>query len=101
MIQQLKVKCATSTPRYTTRDALISAAVLLGATLVMSMAGIWASRSGHKDLGEFLTSLAFPASILISMPFAITKGQSRTSQTFFIAVPMAILVVLSYIAVKL
>ena len=29
MIHQLRVKCATSTPRYTTKDGLISAGVLI------------------------------------------------------------------------
>ena len=98
MIRELKLKCTTSTPRYTTKDGLISAGVLLAATLVLSVLGIAARRQGYDQLAEFMLALAFPASVVISMPFAILKGQPVRVQTFFIVVPLAILVVLTWIA---
>src|SRR6185295_16332476 len=85
MIQELKLKCATTSPRYTTRDGLISAGVLIGATIVQLMAGIAANRMGYHQAGEVLKGMAFPVATLVSMPFAILKGQSRRVQTLFIA----------------
>jgi hypothetical protein len=99
MIQALRMKCSTRTARYTTRDSLISAGVLLGATIVMAVAGAAARRRGHDDLGMFLLSVAFPASVILSMPFALLKGQSRRSQVFFVLVPLAILAAFSSVSI--
>ena len=100
VIQELKLKCATTTPRYTTREALMYAALMIVATFVMVTAGVWARRQGYKDAGEFLTSMAFPVSMLLSMPLYM-KGQSWRVQALFIAVPMMILILLGYVAVKI
>src|ERR1043165_7644586 len=101
MIQELKLKCATTSPRYTTRDGLISAGVLLAATLVLLTAGIWLNRNGYHETGEAVKGLAFPIATLVSMPFAILKGQSRRVQTFFILVPTAILIGIGYLSTKI
>ena len=100
MIQSLKLKCATTTPRYTTKDSLIGAAITIGATALILAAGIAASRQGFETLGETLKGLAFPASMVLSMPFYAMKGQSRRAQAFFVVVPMAILIAISYLAAR-
>jgi hypothetical protein len=100
VIQELKLKCATTTPRYTTREALMYAGLMIVATFVMVTAGVWARRQGYKDAGEFLTSMAFPVSMLLTMPLYM-KGQSWRVQTFFIVVPMTILILIGYVAVKI
>jgi hypothetical protein len=101
MVQTLKLKCATRTPRYTTRDAMIGAGVMIGVTFVLLALGITANRSGYPVLGETLKGLAFPASMLLSMPFYLTKSLSWRAQTVLLGVPMAILIVISYIATKI
>ena len=101
MIQELKMKCATSTPRYTTKDSLISAGVLIAATFVLLALGIAANRQGYPTLGETLKGVAFPASMMVSMPFALLKGQPTRVQTFLVMVPLVILLAISYLATKI
>jgi len=101
MIQVLKLKCATRTPRYTTKDALIGAGVLIAVTFVLLEAGIVANRSGYHALGETLKGLAFPASMLLSMPFYLTKGLSWRAQALLLGVPTLILIAISYLATKI
>jgi hypothetical protein len=101
MIQQLKMKCATSTPRYTTKDGLISAGVLIATTIVLLALGIAANRQGYPTLGETLKGVAFPASMMVSMQFWLLKGQPTRVQTFLVMVPLAFLVAISYLATKI
>ena len=101
MVHELKLKCATRTPHYTTRDALIGAGVLIGVTFALLALGIAANRSGYTTEGETLQGLAFPASMLLSMPFYLTKSLSWRAQTVLLGVPMAILIVISYVATKI
>ena len=100
MIQELKLKCSTTTPRYTKREALLYAGLMLVACLLMVAAGSWARRLGHADVSEFLLALAFPGSALLTMPLYM-KGQSWRAQAVFILVPLIILIVLTYVAVKI
>lgn len=101
MVQTLKLKCATRTPRYTTKDALIGAGVLLAVTVVLQAVGIAANRAAYPTLGETLKGLAFPASMLLSMPFYLTKGLSWRAQALLLGVPMLILIAISYLATKI
>jgi hypothetical protein len=101
MVHTLKLKCATRTPRYTTKDALIGAGVMIAVSFVMLAVGIAANRSGYAVLGETLKGLAFPASMLLSMPFYLTKGLSWRAQALLLGVPMLILIVISYLATKI
>ena len=101
MIQALKAKCATRTPNYTTKDAMIGAGVVIGVSFVMLAAGIAANRSGYHAVGETLKGLAFPASILLSMPFYLTKNLSWRAQAVLLGVPMLILIAISYLSTKI
>jgi hypothetical protein len=101
MVHQLKLKCATRTPNYTTKDALIGAGVMIGAAFVLLATGIAANRSGNAAVGETLKGFAFPASMLLSMPFYLTKGLSWRAQTVLLGVPLVILIVISYVATRI
>jgi len=101
MVQALKLKCATRKPHYTTKDALIGAGVMIAVTFVLLALGIAANRSGYPTVGETLKGLAFPASMLLSMPFYLTKGLSWRAQAVLLGVPTLILIVLSYVATKI
>ena len=101
MITQLKLRCATSTPRYTTKDSLISAGVMIATTFVLLALGIAANRQGYPTFGETLKGVAFPAAMMISMPFALLKGQSSRVQAFLVMVPLVLLVAISYLATKI
>jgi hypothetical protein len=101
MVQHWKAICATSTVRYTKRDALISAGVLLAASLVMSAAGILIRRQGYPEFGEALVSLSFPLSVVISMPFAVLKGQPKAAQAGILGFTTLILVLATWFATKI
>lgn len=94
-------RCADSRLRMTTRDGIISAVVLIATTLGMSALGIWLNRSGHHGAGEALKGLSAPVSILVSMPFGLTKGQPWRAQAFVLGITLALLVAIAWISTSL
>ena len=58
------------------RDSLISAGVLMLNTLLLMLLG-FAAKAGAATRGEMLINLAFPASLVLSMPFWLMKKVSR------------------------
>src|SRR6185436_10939336 len=86
------VVCDRTTLRFTTRDSLIGAGALIGATIVFSVAGIAARRNGWPVTGEMLKGLAFPGSLMLSMPLTFLKGQPWKAQALIVGVTLALLV---------
>ena len=101
MTQQWKAICATSGVRYTKRDALISAGILIAASLLLVAAGVYARNMGRSELGDALTSVAFPIALMVSMPFAILKGQPKTVQVVSFVFTTLILIIGTWIATKI
>src|SRR5262245_987796 len=99
MNRTLSAVCHSGSLRMTTRDGLIGAGVMIGVTFVLLALGIVANRSGSLQLGEFLKGLAFPASMMLSMPFTFLKGQPWKAQAVICGGTLALLVVISYLAV--
>lgn len=92
MPAMLKTACRDSQVRYTTRDMLISAVVLVGVSVVLTLLGIAIDRSGRSLMGPALKNLAFPVAVLVSMPFGILKGQPWRAQAVVLGVTFVILV---------
>jgi hypothetical protein len=90
--------CASSKARYTTRDALIGSIVMVLATLTFLVISIAARRTGFPASGEMLKGVAFPLSLLLSMPFWILKGQPWKAQVVIVGGTVGLLVVISYVA---
>ncbi|HEY7474032.1 MAG TPA: hypothetical protein VH679_03410 [Vicinamibacterales bacterium] len=86
---------------FSKRDAWIGAAVMIAATAVFSTAGILFDRVGYEALGDAAKAFAFPASLLLSMPFTYVKGQSWRAQCVLVGIPLAILALITYIAIRL
>ena len=84
--------------RYTVRDGLIGAAVMLGATAFFLVLGIAARRNGLPMTGELLTSLAFPGSLTLSMPFWLMKGQPWKAQVLIVGGTLVFLVAIGFLA---
>ena len=101
MTQQWKAICATSGVRYTKRDALISAGIMIAASLLLVAAGVYARNMGRSELGDALTSVAFPIALMVSMPFAILKGQPKTVQVVSFVFTTLILIIGTWIATKI
>ena len=90
--------CAGSKSRYTTRDGLIGAAIMLAISLTCLAIGIAARRNGFPVAGEMLKAIAFPASMTLSMPFWLLKGQPWKAQVVLVGGTVGLLVAISYIA---
>ena len=86
---------------FSRRDAWLGAGVMLGASLVFTGVGLLFDRLGYEGLGDAAKSYAFPAGLLLSMPFTYVKGQSWKATCTLVGIPLAILAVLTYIAVWL
>ncbi len=94
----LRGVCERGTLRYTRRDALIGAAVMLLATLALSAMVMAARRNGWTTADAVLTQLAFPGSLVLSMPFWLLKGQSWRSQAVLMAGLLAVLLAIAWLA---
>jgi hypothetical protein len=97
MLKSLMV-CERRQVRFTTRDSLIGAGVMIGATLFFTMVGIAARRNGWSATGEVLTNLSFPGSLTLSMPFWLMKGQSWKAQVVIVGGTLTLLVGIGYLA---
>jgi hypothetical protein len=104
MVRQFLLKCSTSNHnqyRMTTRDGLISAAVLLAVSLVFTAAGIYASSLGYTMTADILKSIAFPGAVLLSMPFGVMKGQPRRAQLIVLGPTMLLIALATVIATRI
>ncbi len=70
--------CARTRSAVTPRDGLLGAAIMLAAAFVMRRFGF--------------TSLAFPVSFTVSMPFWLMKGQPRIAQIAIVGGTLLVLV---------
>ena len=93
--------CQPDRSRYSTGDALIGAGVMLGATFVLALLGLAAGRADWPVTADILKSLAFPASLTLSMPFWLLKGQPWKAQVVMTGGTLTLLVVTAYIATML
>lgn len=93
--------CSRTRSNVTPRDGLIGAGVMLGASILFSLAGIGARRAGWVLTGEVLKSLAFAGPFMLSMPFWMMKGQPRRAQAVIIGGTLFIIAAAAVIATKL
>jgi hypothetical protein len=98
MIEKSLTICERNQTRYTKRDALIGAGVMLGATLLFTIAGIAARRAGWPATGEVIISLAFAGSLTLSMPFWVMKGQPWKAQVVIVGGTLALLIAIGCVA---
>ena len=90
--------CQPSKVRVTTRDGLVGASVMLAGSALGSLLGVMARRAGWPLTGEALLSTAFFASLTLSMPFWLTKGQPWKAQAVILGTTLVILAVSSVVA---
>jgi hypothetical protein len=98
MIAKSLTICERNQTRYTKRDALIGAGVMLGATLAFTIAGVAIRRAGWPATGEVIVSLSFPGSLTLSMPFWVMKGQPWKAQLVMVGGTLALLVAIGCVA---
>jgi len=90
--------CEPAVPRYTMRDSLIGGGVMIAGTVVSTVLGILARRNGWTVTGEVLVSIGFFASLTLSMPFWLMKGQPWKAQAVIIGGTLAFLIASGFLA---
>jgi hypothetical protein len=88
----MKIRCLGYAPHISTRDQWLSAAVMIGGTIVLTL--IW--MRAHVVLGDnpytdSLGTMPFLAAYLLSLPFTYLKGRSARAQGVFIGASLALL----------
>jgi hypothetical protein len=97
MFTSMMKRCAAG-PELTTRQARLGAAVMLGSSLCFAVAyTLAAQRYRGSELVDAFGIMAFPASLLLSMPFTYMNGHSRFSQAIIVGGSLAILAVIAYL----
>ena len=98
MILRSLIACESRHARYTKRDSLIGAGVMIGASLLLSTAGIAAKRAGWPTTGDVMLQLMVPVSWMLSMPFWLLKGQSWKAQVAIVGTTLVLLGAAGYLA---
>jgi hypothetical protein len=92
--------CRTNNARYTTRDSLIGAAIMIVLTVILALTGNAVARGGWTVTGEMLKNVAFSVPFTLSMPFWLMKGQPWKAQVVIVGGTTAFLIVISYLAAR-
>lgn len=101
MVRQLLFKCATKPANYTTRDSLIGAAIILVVSLAVVAIGKVVRAGGYPDAGDALAGMSFSAAMMLSMPFWLLKGQSRTVKTAVIVPSVIFLFLIALLSTRI
>jgi len=90
--------CRKSDARYTTRDGLIGAGIMIGLTAAFSALGLALKYSGWTVASEVVLNVAFMGSMTISLPFWLMKGQPWKAQVVIVGGTLGFLVLISYLS---
>ena len=92
-------RCADGGPALTTEEAWRANGVMVGAALTFGALYILAKINlANKDLVDAFGVMAFPAAMLVAMPFSYLKGASRPAQVAIVGGSLLILAAASYLA---
>jgi hypothetical protein len=101
MLTNLIRRCALG-PDVSPQDRWLGSVVMLGLSLMFAVAYVLAAhRYRGNDLVDALGIMAFPAAMLLAMPFTNLKGHSRTSQAIIVGGLIALLAGAAYLAARI
>ncbi len=86
--------CARRQTGVTVRDGLIGAGVMLLVSVTLRLLAVAATRADAPAAAHYLTGLAFPAALTLSMPFWLMKGQPWKAQVVIVGGTMALLLLI-------
>jgi hypothetical protein len=98
MTSRLSGLCIDKNLRYTTRDALIGSGIMLAGSLTTALVGMLLKRRGFEVAGDVIASNGFLASLVLSMPFWILKGQSWRAQVVVVGGTLLLLGAATFVA---
>jgi hypothetical protein len=90
--------CRKTDLRYTNRDSLLAAIVMIGVTAAASALGLALKDSGWTTTSQIVLNVAFTGSMTISLPFWLMKGQPWRAQAAIVGGTVALLVVIAWLA---
>jgi hypothetical protein len=99
MTSSLMKRCAAGGPQLTRQEQWRANGVMIGASLALGSLYIWA-KMFFED-GDFVDAfgiMAFPAALILAMPFSYLKDASRTAQVVIVGGLLLFLAAISYLA---
>jgi hypothetical protein len=84
--------------RYTTRDSLFGAGMMIGLTAAFSLLGLALKQAGWTATSQTVLNVGFLASMTISLPFWLMKGQPWKAKLAIVGGTLAVLVLISALA---
>ena len=92
LARAMNFRCAGYGPQITREDQWKSAAVMLGATVVLTFAWVWLHiRTGDDPYVDSFSLMPMLAALLLSMRYTYLKGRSGPTQAIFIGGTIAML----------
>lgn len=85
--------CRKSEVRYTTRDAVIGAIVMIVGSIVFVLLGTALKQLGLDAIGEAILSMGFMAAFMLSLPFWLMKGQPWKATALLIGTTVFLLAI--------
>lgn len=98
MVRMIAV-CPANRTRYSKRDGLVGAAIMIVGTAVLTLIATLLQRSGFTDSGAVVLNSGALIAFMLSLPFWMMKGQPRTAQSVVIGGTIAGLLLINIIAV--
>ena len=94
----LMKRCAAGGPKLTTDDAWRASGVMIGSSLAFAGLYIWAKMNlANEEMVDAFGIMAYPAALLVAMPFYYMQDHSRTAKVVVVSGCLAILAGLSYL----
>jgi hypothetical protein len=90
--------CSKTDTRYTKRDGLIGAAVMIAGAIVFAVAGTALKQAGWSQASEAVLGMSFTVPLTLSMPFWMMKGQPRRAQVVIVGVTTTALIAIAWLA---
>ena len=98
MATKLMTRCAAGGPKMTTDDAWRASGVMIGSSLAFAGLYIWAKMNlANEEMVDAFGIMAYPAALLVTMPFYYMKDHSRAAKIVVVAGCLVLLAGLSYL----
>lgn len=89
--------CEKNQVRYTVRDGLIGAAMIIAGSLLSVLLGTALKRNGYDGAAESVMNMGWLVAMNLSMPLWLTKGQRLAPQLALTGVTTGILLFLGWL----
>jgi hypothetical protein len=96
MTKKMILSCG-SIATVSRRDAMLGALWMIGGAILFSIAGLVLKRTGHEEAAKSILAVAFPATLVLMMPFTYLRGKSWRVQLVLVGLPLLILALIAWL----